>query len=228
MTSTDQRTRSVRSWGAGTSAVVRLLIALDEPVTGVAIAREVGVSQPRVSQVLAQLRTEGAVVALPHGYLGDTARLLDLCLVHAKPYLVEPKSHWYSTRTLIDQAHRVLKVAESSQVRIAFSADLGPDLLAPWRHPTLSIVYADGRLPLEHAGMVPAEGPADASLVLRITNKAASLATTPPWCGAANGLPMADPTQQWKDLKHLGGDDRDEAADRLRLAITNRTLPRIT
>ena len=33
MTSTDQRTRSVRSWGAGTSAVVRLLIALDEPVT---------------------------------------------------------------------------------------------------------------------------------------------------------------------------------------------------
>lgn len=228
MTATDQRTRSVRSWGAGTSAVVRLLIALDEPINGVAIAREVGVSQPRVSQVLAQLRTEGAVVAPPHGYLGDAARLLDLYLPHAKPYLVEPESYWYSTRTLMDQARRVLTVAESSQVRIAFFADLGPDLLAPWRHPTLSIVYADGRLPLEHAGMVPAEGLADASLVLRITRKTASLAATPPWCGAADGLPMADPTQQWQDLKHFGGEDRDEAADRLRLAITNRTLPRIT
>ncbi|HMS47416.1 hypothetical protein [Candidatus Neomicrothrix sp.] len=54
-------------------------------------------------------------------------------------------------------------------MRIAVSADLGPDLLAPWRHPTLTIVYADGQIPLEESGMVPAEGQADASLVLRIT-----------------------------------------------------------
>jgi DNA-binding MarR family transcriptional regulator len=40
--------------------VVRLLTALDEPITGVAIAGEVGVTQPRVSQVLAQLRNRGA------------------------------------------------------------------------------------------------------------------------------------------------------------------------
>ena len=69
----------------------------------------------------------------------------------------------------MDQARRVLGTAKSSQVRIAVSADLGPDLLAPWRHPTLTIVYADGQIPLEEAGMVPAEGQADASLVLRIT-----------------------------------------------------------
>lgn len=59
MTATDNRARSVRSWGAGTCAVVRLLIALEQPVTGVAIAREVGVTQPRVSQVLAQLSEKG-------------------------------------------------------------------------------------------------------------------------------------------------------------------------
>ena len=38
----------------------------------------------------------------------------------------------------------------------------------------------------------------------------------------------AAPTQQWWDLKHLGGEDRDEAADRIRQAIIKRTLPRIT
>ena len=65
----------------------------------------------------------------------------------------------------MDQARRVLDTAKSSQVRIAVSADL----VAPWRHPTLTIVYADGQIPLEESGMVPAEGQADASLVLRIT-----------------------------------------------------------
>ena len=228
MTATYQRTGPVRSWGAGTSAVVRLLIALDEPITGVAIAREVRVSQPRVSQVLAHLRRKSAVWASPHGYLGDTARLLDLYLAHAKPYLVEPESYWYSTRTLMDQARRVLTLAESAHVRVAFSADLGPDLLAPWRHPTLSVVYATGQIPLEQAGMVPAEGLADSTLVLRATDKSASLIATPPWSGDADELPLADPTQQWWDLKHLGGEDRDEAADRIRQAIIKRTLPRIT
>jgi hypothetical protein len=46
--------------------VVRLLIALEQPVTGVAIAREVGVTQPRVSQVLAQLSDKG-LSQLPPG-----------------------------------------------------------------------------------------------------------------------------------------------------------------
>lgn len=228
MTATDNRARSVRSWGAGTCAVVRLLIALEQPVTGVAIAREVGVTQPRVSQVLAQLSEKGAVAASPQGYTGDAARLLDLYLTNAKPHLAEPQSCWYSTRPLMDQARRILATAESSQVQIAFSADLGPDLLAPWRHPTLAIVYSDGPIPLEESGMVPAVGRADASLVLRITKEPANLSATPPWCAEAEGLPMADPAQQWWDLKDLGGEDRDEAADRLRQAIIDRSLPRTT
>ena len=76
--------------------------------------------------------------------------------------------------------------------------------------------------------MVPAEGLADSTLVLRATDKSASLIATPPWSGDADELPLADPTQQWWDLKHLGGEDRDEAADRIRQAIIKRTLPRIT
>ncbi|MGL4300808.1 MAG: hypothetical protein ACRCW4_17250, partial [Candidatus Neomicrothrix subdominans] len=65
-------------------------------------------------------------------------------------------------------------------------------------------------------------------LVLRITKESANLFATPPWCAEAEGLPMADPAQQWWDLKDLGGEDRDEAADRLRQAIIDRSLPRTT
>jgi hypothetical protein len=39
---------------------------------------------------------------------------------------------------------------------------------------------------------------------------------------------LADPTQQWWDLKDLGGEDRYEAADRLQQAIIDRALPRGT
>jgi hypothetical protein len=40
-------------------------------------------------------------------------------------------------------------------------------------------------------------------------------------------LPVADPCQQWWDLLDLGGEDRAEAADRLRTAIVERTIPRV-
>ena len=70
--------------------MVRLLIALDEPITGVAIAREVGVTQPRISQVLAQLCEKEAVAASPQGYTGDAARLLDLYLAVVRQLEVGP------------------------------------------------------------------------------------------------------------------------------------------
>ena len=39
-----------------------------------------------------------------------------------------------------------------------------------------------------------------------------------------DGIPLADPVQQWADLLELGGDDRLEAAERLRRAILDRTI----
>jgi hypothetical protein len=41
-----------------------------------------------------------------------------------------------------------------------------------------------------------------------------------------DGFPIADPCQQWWDLIDLDGEDRAEAADRLRTAVLERTLPR--
>jgi hypothetical protein len=217
---------TARKWGPGTAAIVRLLIGADSPLTQVAIARAVGVTQPRASQVLKQLAGANAVTVARTGYRGKPARLLELYAQRAQPHLSAPESFWYSTRPLIDQAHRITKAARRERVKIAFSADLAPDLLAPWRHPTLTVVYAAHDLRLETAGMVPAEGRADASVVLRVTNDPTLLTVNAAWPTTADGVPLADPVQQWWDLRDLGGEDRKEAADRLRRAIITKTIAR--
>ena len=213
-----------RKWGSGTAAIVRLLIAADGPLTQVAIAGAIGVTQPRASQVLKQLVAANAVTVSINGYRGKPARLLDLYAVKARPRLFGPETFWYSTRELIGQARRIAKEARRQGMTIAVSADLGPDLLVPWRHPSLTVVYADGLLDLEAAGLVPAEGRADASIVLRTTKDRTLLIAGAPWPATIDGVPLADPVQQWWDLRDLGGEDREEAADRLRRAIVTKTI----
>jgi len=215
---------AVRRWGAGTAAIARALIAADRPVTGVAIADAVGVSQPRASQVIKQLSDHGAVRATADGYIGRRSKLLDLYRRRARPSVVEPESYWYSTRPPADQATRIVNLAQAAEVDIAFSADFAPDLLVPWRHPTLTIVYVDDTLDLSSAGFVPAEGRADASIIARWTTDRTLLAAAHPWPSIVGGVPLTDPTQQWWDLLDLGGEDRREAADRLRAAILARTI----
>ena len=217
---------AVRRWGAGTAAVARLLVASDGPLTGVAIASAVGVTQPRASQVLKRFAEHDAVTATPDGYLGEQEKLLDLYRARTRPHLVGPETYWYSTRPLTDQARRLRALATNHTTPIAFSADLAPDLLAPWRHPTVTIAYVNARLPAEDAGLVPAEGRADASLIMRWTDDPGLLSPSPPWSGEVDGLPVVDPCQQWWDLFDLGGEDRAEAAERLRVAILDRSLPR--
>ena len=226
MSKTAVSSNAVRRWGAGTAAVVRLLVASDVPMTGVTIASVVGVTQPRVSQVLRQLADLDAVTATPDGYLGEPPTLLDLYRTRTRPHLVEPESYWCSTRPLTEQARRVRALATDHGVTIAFSADLAPDLLAPWRHPTVTIAYVSDRLPAADAGLVPAEGRADASAILRWIDDQGLLSPAPPWRDEVDGVPIVDPCQQWWDLLDLGGEDRVEAADRLRTAILARALPR--
>jgi hypothetical protein len=214
-----------RRWGAGTAAIARLLVASPEPLTGVAIAESVGVSQPRASQVLKQFSAWEAVEATEDGYVGDARALLDLYEQRSRPTLVEPESYWYSTRPMLEQSKKLVRRARQQNASIAISADLAPDLLVPWRHPTLTVVYTDVEPMSIAADLVPAEGRADASIIARRTIDATLLAPTPPWPSSVDGFPLTDPVQQWWDLLDLGGGDRREAADRLRGAILERSLP---
>jgi hypothetical protein len=173
--------------------VVRLLVASDVPITGVAIASTVGVTQPRASQVLKQLANLDAVTTTPDGYLGELPTLLDLYRTRTRPHHVEPESYWYSTRPLDEQADRVRALAPDHGATIAFSADLAPDLVAPWRHPTVTIAYVSDRLPVGDAGLVPAEGRADAIHIVRWTHDKGLLSPAQPWRAEVDGLPIVDP-----------------------------------
>ena len=215
----------MRRWGAGTAAIARLLIAAEGPLTGVAIADAVGVSQPRASQVLKQFAGHDAVRSSEHGYMGRPVRLLDLYGSRARPLLTQPETYWYSTRPMAEQAHRIVDISRDPARPIALSADLGPDLLVPWRHPTLTVVYSAAHLPLDTAGLVPAEGRADASIIVRRTNDHTLLSPATGWPATVEDIPLTDPVQQWWDLLDLGGDDRREAAERLRRAIIDRSIP---
>ncbi len=72
---------------------------------------------------------------------------------------------------------------------------------------------------------MPAEGRADASIIIGCTSDATLLSPAPPWPKTVDGIALTDPVQQWWDLLDLGGEDRREAADRLRDAILQRSLP---
>lgn len=214
-----------RRWGPGTSAIVRVLVAAREPLSGAAISRLVGVTQPRASQVIGRLVALGAAEATTAGYVVDRAALIDLYLSRSRPALADGESHWYGIRPLDQQAARILDLAAPGSV--AFSADLGPDRLVPWRHPTVAVVYSRTDLPLSDTGLVPAEGQADASVILRHTTDPTLLSPAPGWIvptAGPVGLALADPLQQLWDLTELGGDDRLEAADRLRRAIVDHSL----
>jgi hypothetical protein len=91
-----------------------------------------------------------------------------------------------------------------------------PDLLAPWRHPTLTVIYADQPIDMSALGFVPAEGRIDASLIVRHTSDSTLLSACEPWPHSADGLPITDPLQQIWDLHDLSGEDRRKGALRLR------------
>jgi len=125
---------------------------------------------------------------------------------------------------LRDQIAGITDAAQGAGARVAFSADIGPDLLTPWRHPIMTIVYTDVVSERVMERLVPAEGSADASVIARWTRDPTMLTPSAGWPAAVDGVPLTDPVQQWYDLLELGGEDRHEAADRLRDAIQRRAL----
>ena len=212
-----------RRWGDGTAAVVRELIHSDAPVSGAGLARSVGITQPRAVQVLARLSDLEAVQPTPNGFRGKPERLFDLYLDRTRPR-VSAVSYWYSTRPLLDQAKAITGLPRLGEQRVGFS-DLGPDLLVPWRHPTVAILYSTVDSDLRSAGFVTAEGPADASVIVRMVADRRLFGPSDRWPPEVDGIPLVDPVQQWWDLHDLGGSDRVEAADHLRRAILDRKLP---
>lgn len=217
-------TSTARPWGPGTSAIVRALVAASAPVSQVGLASLVGVSQPRVSQVLARLSKARAVESTEEGYRGRPSQLIDQYLANHRPALAAPDVAWYSLQPMREQVERACAHARGISIRVAVSADLAPDLLTAWRHPTLTVIYTAEALDLAAAGFLRAEGRVDGTVLVRHTTDSLLLAACEPWTRAIGRIPVVDPVQQIWDLYDLGGEDRAEAANRLRQAVLDRAL----
>src|SRR5665213_350022 len=95
---------------------------------------------------------------------------------------------------------------------MTLSSDLAPNIITPWRTPTLTVVYAEASLDFEPSLFVPATARGEATFLIRHVSDDSLLA---PWPTSRPDIPIVHPVQQVWDLHDLGGEDRLEAAERL-------------
>ncbi|MBO0823587.1 MAG: hypothetical protein J2P27_06970 [Actinobacteria bacterium] len=219
------RRRRTLPRGSGSYAVIRTLIGLnldDGTVGATGLASHAKVSQPRASQVLRQLHGLGLIDRADRGrWRPRREELLDRFLAeYDGPGGSE--QYFYSLDPLAEVAVRMARTP-ADEHELAVSADLGPDLIRPWRSPSHLIVYTDGALDAADLDSVEATGKADANVIVRMPADQSvfpSQRLTGEFNGASIGL--ADPAQMIWDLHDLGGADRAEAAERLRQWLLHR------
>ncbi len=204
--------------GSGSFAVIRALIRFgdgeDEEASATVLAAQARVSQPRASQVLAHLRDNQLVDRVEHRrWRPHREALLDRFLAEY-PGPGGSEQYFYSLDSPTDVA---IHAARSLEQQVAVSADVGPDLITPWRRPSAVIIYAK-RLPdMAGLGLVEAQGRHDANVIVRMPADR-SVFPVPTLLAEVRGVEvgLADPSQMIWDLDDLGGADRAEAAGRLR------------
>ena len=209
-----------RRWGEATSRAVRLLAVRTIPTLQVDLARELGITQPRVSQIGRLLATESVRFADVHE-ADQRARLVHLYALHHAPAVVT-ETLWYDIDPSHEQVARAVAYLVEVGAAAVVSADAAPDFVAPWRSLTLTVIYTDLDAPLDPAGFVPAMARGEASIVLRHVSDASLLE---PWQAPREApFPLAHPLQQIWDLRDLGGEDRFEASERLMRRVVMGTL----
>ena len=214
------RRRRTLPRGSGSYSVIRALIELpsneDVSIGATALASRARVSQPRASQVLRQLHSLGLVDRADQGrWLPRRDDLLDRFLAeYTGPGGSE---HYFYTLDPLAELAAHLARAAARRHDLAISADVGPDLLQPWRGPSTLIVYTSGALDSNDLDSVEAQGKADANVIMRMPADQ-SVFPVEELTGAFRGarIPLADPVQMIWDLHDLGGADRAEAAGKLR------------
>lgn len=198
--------------------IVRALIArprsLEDPLTQARLALAAGVTQPRVSQILAGLAREDLIETKGRMLRWDSERLWEAFLDNY-PGPGGDERYGYTLDALSDTALAVTE--HSAPNSVAISADVASDLMAPVRRPTHLIVYqrADGPRNLESLGLVLTDSPEGANVTFVAPSDDSVFGPDDlPTFRVVGGreVRLADPTQVTWDLIRLGGRDREEAS----------------
>jgi hypothetical protein len=205
--------------GSGSNAIIRALISRQNDDAGIgatALATHAQVSQPRASQVLRQLDGLGLVDSAGHGrWQSRREELLDRFLAEY-PGPGGSENYFYSLDPSAETAARLAR-NKTWRHRFAVSADVGPDLIRPWRRPSVLILYTDAVFDAADLKGIDAVGMNDANVIVRMPADQ-SVFPAAEIAGEFRGarIPLADPVQMIWDLNELGGADRAEAAGKLR------------
>jgi len=212
--------RRTLPYGSGSNAIIRALISSrphdDAGIGATALATQARVSQPRASQVLHQLHGLGLVDAAGHGrWQPRREDLLDRFLAEY-PGPGGSEHYFYSLDPPAELAARLTR-KRPRRHDFAVSADVGPDLIRPWRRPSILILYTGTTFDADGLHSADAAGMNDANVIVRMP---ADQSVFPAHELAADfkdaRIPLADPVQMIWDLHDLRGDDRAEAAGKLR------------
>jgi len=214
------RARALPS-GAGSTAIIRWLLSeapLGEHLDPSALMEVGHVSQPRISQLLRGLTSQELLVRDGRKYRLEALEPL------VDAFLAAYEGPGGSTRFAYTLEEPSFFAAKASEIlsrllpegAFAFSADVGPDLLAPWRRPTHTVVYVRESIAPNALGLVDAHGLEDANVLLRMPSDASLLASVTPREIGSTTIPLVDVPQLMWDLLDLGGEDRQEAVGRLR------------
>lgn len=203
-------------WGRW--ALMRLFALSGAHRSQVALARDAGISQPGVSQLLPSL--DDLVVRDRDGWrAADRSAMWDAFLEdYSGPGGIP--AQWYGLDAVTAQTSRALAVAGETGVGALRSGDSAADELAPWRIPRRAVIYARAGLPMEKHGFAEsALGNATLEVVVPADH---TVWATSRACNAS--ADSVDPLIAAWDVLRSGGPDAAEAAAKLKSVVLARTV----
>ncbi|HET9058395.1 MAG TPA: hypothetical protein VFN61_00620 [Acidimicrobiales bacterium] len=206
--------------GPGSWGVVRSLIAAPGSAVEVKTLRSpLHITTARTYQVLEKLSGLGLVKPAQRGsWRPDKERLLDRYLAEY-PGPGGSESHFYS----LDEPLALARRASEHATGVVISGDVGADLLVPWRRPDHLVAYSGPFASLDkRLGATPAHGRHDANVTWRVPEDTSIFYLARPVTIDGTEVTVADPVHLIWELHALGGDDRLEAAEKLRTWLLSR------
>jgi hypothetical protein len=187
------------------------------PTSQAELARTVGITQPRVSQLLKSLVAENLVVRRDGGWgPADWDRPCDWWL-DCYPGPGGVTTHWYSPDQVMMQAVRVAAILGTSG-RAAISGGIAAAQLVSMRTPLMAVVYTEQAEDLGRHGWDSVDAAAP-SLVLINPKDPGVWATEASAAGRVGAAPLADTMQVLWDLAQAPYERAADAADLLRARL---------
>jgi hypothetical protein len=203
----------------GALATLQYLLERPTPTTQNRVATAVGLSQPRIAQVLKVLSSAGLVSRNRSGWhVIEAGRAFDTWLAAAR-WPFGATAGWYSLAPPSEQLVTIARRAGECGAQIRLCGDWAADVLAPWRPPSVLVVHSDMSLDLNDVGFVTAQPEAATVLVhigpVRDTWSPAAEVIAAMAASPAD-MPLAPVTEVAREIAVQGGSDADQAVAELR------------